>query len=122
MILNLTQHEATVEQCAQGVAEPNNKSEVQALLTFSEIPSARLIAERADRLARVAVEAGYGAAMIGGATFLMAPLERALARAGVRALHAFTLRESLEVERPDGGVRRVQVFRHLGFVGAVGDG
>jgi hypothetical protein len=60
--------------------------------------------------------------MIGGATFLMGPLERALLDAGVRPLHAFSLRQSNDERTSEGGVRKVQVFLHIGFVEAVGEG
>ncbi len=55
-------------------------------------------------------------AMIGGAPYLMAPLERHLARAGVRPMYAFSTRESVEQTGADGSVKKVSVFRHAGFV------
>jgi hypothetical protein len=56
--------------------------------------------------------------MIGGAPFLMAGLEKALRCTGLRAIYAFSRRESVEAVQEDGSVRKVAVFRHLGFVGA----
>lgn len=64
-------------------------------------------------------EEGAESAMIGGAPFLMAPLEGALRTRGVIPLYAFSVRESVEEALPDGSVRKTQVFRHAGFVPAV---
>ena len=35
---------------------------------------------------------------------------------GVPAVYAFSVRESVEQPQPDGSVRKVNVFRHVGFV------
>jgi hypothetical protein len=55
--------------------------------------------------------------MIGGAPYLMAPLEVALRAHGITPLYAFSVRESVEQTQPDGSVRKIAVFRHGGFVG-----
>lgn len=116
-ILNLTQHPVTPEQ---GVVEPTEKERVRALLTFDDIPREGEIEARAQALAELATDELGGeegaAAMIGGAPFLMGALERALKERGVRPLYAFSRREAQEVTDPDGSVRKVAVFRHLGFV------
>lgn len=118
MILNLTQHMATPEQIAQGVIEPPMKQMVRDCLTFNEIPSKSEIFERADVLARYALYTECTAAMIGGAGFLMKPLEEALIRYGIAPLHSFSKRESVEQQQLDGTVTKVAIFRHIGFVGA----
>lgn len=56
-------------------------------------------------------------AMIGGATYLMEALAKALRDCGIRPLYAFSTRVSVEQAMPDGSVRKVNEFRHLGFVG-----
>jgi hypothetical protein len=56
--------------------------------------------------------------MIGGAPYLMAPLERSLRSVGVYPVYAFSVRESVEQTAPDGTVRKTNVFRHAGFVPA----
>lgn len=117
-IVNLTQHAATAEQVEAGVVEPAEKSAVQAALTFDAIPSADEMADRSAFLARIAVDSGCKKAMIGGAPFFMAPLERALLAAGVTPLYAFSVRDSKEEPDGNGGVRKVNVFRHVGFVEA----
>jgi hypothetical protein len=115
MIINLTQHPGTPEQ---GVKEPSDKKGVQALLTFSTLPTSAEIRERAEKLAAIAVAEGANAAMIGGAPYLMGPLESALRSAGVKALYAFSVRQSVEKTDGDGNVVKVNVFKHVGFVEA----
>jgi hypothetical protein len=117
-IINLTQHPATTEQVEVGVVEPTNKGAVQAALTFDAIPAAAEMAERAELLTRIAVDSGCKRAMIGGAPFFMAPLERALLAAGVQPVYAFSVRDSREEPDGNGGVRKINVFRHVGFVEA----
>jgi len=121
-ILNLTQHDATPDQLAAGVREPaggaGGKAEVQELLTFEGLPDSAWILAKAEALAAVARTHAVDAAMIGGAPYLMGPLERALKEQGIKALYSFTLRESVDVPDGNGGVRKTAVFRHVGFVEA----
>lgn len=129
MILNLTQHNATPEQKAQLVVEPRmTKEKIRELLTFEEIPTKEEIEARAKELARIAVsEASMYAGdtdneiwitrvMIGGAPYLMGALEKALRECGFTPVYAFSKRESEEIPQPDGSVKKIQVFRHVGFV------
>ena len=142
MILNLTQHTATPEQQAAGVIDLSEPelSKLRRLLTFETLPTAEEIFRRAKAIARLAeYEAarrlgltdvgGHPAAdltnhgvsaMIGGAPYLMATLERALRARGIKPLYAFSRRESVEQTMPDGSVRKMAVFRHLGFVSPSG--
>ena len=113
MIINLTQHTATIEQ---GVFEPQDKKLCQGLLTFEEIPTIAEISCRAKALAEIATQEGADAAMIGGAPFFMGALQNALIEMGVKPLFAFSRRESVDQTQEDGSVRKVTVFRHLGFV------
>lgn len=126
-IINLTQHTATAEQQEAGVYDLNAlwRSELQTLLTFNEAPTAEKMADRADRIVYVILaaldEAGFpndwpAAAMLGGAPFFMATLERALLTHGVEPVYAFSVRESVEKTTPDGDVVKHNVFRHTGFV------
>ena len=119
-ILNLTQHSATPDQAAAGVVEPAEKAAVQALLTLEEMPTAAEIEGRATALARIAAFDRPEAAMIGGAPYFMAPLERALKAEGIKVLYAFSRRESAEEPDGSGGVRKTNVFRHTGFIEVVG--
>ena len=114
----MTQHAASNDQIAAGVIEPSDKAAVQALLTFDDLPSKAEVQERAEKLAQIAKDSGATTAMIGGAPFLMAPLEAALKGRGIQPLYAFSRRESVEKTLPDGSTQKVAVFRHLGFVEA----
>lgn len=130
MIINVTQHSATAEQLAQGVVDlPEEVREcLSAALTFAGLPDAGEIEARAAIIAELAVQNGLGgddgddptpaSAMIGGAPYLMAPLERALRAVGIEPIYAFSTRASVEQHQPDGSVRKVMVFRHAGFVAA----
>lgn len=127
MILNLTQHPSTPEQ---GVTDliGEELASLKTALTFDTLPDAQEIAGRAEYIAELACTNGLGgedddpiptAAMIGGAPYLMAPLEAALRERGIDPLYAFSVRESAEQTQPDGTVRKVNLFRHAGFVPAV---
>lgn len=115
-ILNLTQHSTTAEQSAEGVFEPQNKKEVQDLLTFDNLPEREDIVARAEALVKIAEEEGASAVMVGGAPYLMGALENALKGRGIQPLYAFSIRESVEETLPTGEVVKRNVFRHLGFV------
>ena len=121
-ILNLTQHNATPEQIAQGVFEPVVKRQITDRLLFEELPSKQLIRDRVDGIVRIVCGSGYLGvthAMIGGAPFLMAPLEKALRKVGIIPLYSFSKRVSEEVHQADGSVVKTNVFKHAGFVGGV---
>ena len=115
-ILNLTQHSTTAEQSAQGVFEPKEKTNVQQLLTFENLPEREEIIARAEALAEIAEAENASKAMVGGAPYLMGALECALKKKGIQPLYAFSVRESVEETLPTGEVVKRNVFRHLGFV------
>lgn len=114
-VLNLTQHTPTAEQMAVGVVNPADQGAVKSLLTFTAAPTAAEICQRADALAVIAETEEAPAAMIGGAGYLMPALERALRARGIRPVHSFTERRSVEVEK-DGTVVKTAVFVHVGWV------
>lgn len=118
MIINLTQHAATADQIAAGVRDltGTDRDQVIAALNFETLPTAADLADRAGTIALVAMLAGATKAMIGGAPYFMAPLESALRSAGITPVYAFSQRESSEDVQPDGSVRKVNFFRHCGFV------
>ena len=115
-ILNLTQHPATADQAKAGVIEPNNKGVVQELLTFRSLPNTADISAAAGNLTMIAEDSGCDTAMIGGAPYLMRPLEEILLRSGIQPVYAFSRRESVEETDANGNVLKSQTFRHLGFV------
>lgn len=123
MILNLTQHPATSEQAAAGVVDlpADQRATLIDRLTVDALPTAGEIEARcADiaMLAALASESHQNAAMIGGAPWMMARLEAALRDQGIDPVYAFSVRASVEQTQADGSVRKVNVFRHAGFVSA----
>ena len=131
MILNLTQHPATPEQVAAGVVdlEGKNLKRLKELLTFDSIEVA--VKQRFDRAKQIAdlvsrIKLGDedslhedGTAihvMIGGAPYLMAPLENVLMKDNRVPVYAFSVRESVEQIQSDGSVVKSNIFRHKGFV------
>jgi len=102
MFINMTQHEPTPQQLEAGVITVDHSS-VKAMLTFQGLPSAAQVRERAQALAAWAVSHGAGSAMVGGAPWLMGPLERALMAKGVTPMYAFSNRQSVEVIDPSRG-------------------
>jgi hypothetical protein len=119
MILNLTQHVATEDQRQAGVVDLRSevKADVVGMLTFNDIPTVELLWRRAESIAQIAKDEGYTEAMIGGAPFFMGPLEQALIKRGITPLYAFSRRESVDKVQADGNVKKVAIFKHLGFVG-----
>lgn len=124
-IINLTQHEATQDQINAGVLEPapEDKKIIQELLTFEEFPYVEELERRAYGLATLvtnmgASNASHHTVMIGGAPFFMGRLEAALKAQGHHPVYAFSRRRSYDQTQPDGTVKKVAVFQHLGFVEA----
>ena len=119
-IINLTQHVASQEQVDQGVTDlpADKRNELQGLLTFATIPSQEEMVRRAEAIAELAKRSGCETAMCGGAPYFMSVLEKVLWSAGIKPVYAFSVRESQDIQNADGSVRKVAVFRHLGFVEA----
>lgn len=115
-IVNLTQHGFTPEQEEAGVF--NAGLDLAGLLTFNSLPTKGEIEARAEKLADIAAACGCFYAMIGGAPYLMGPLEAALHTRSITPLYAFSQRESVEETLADGSVRKVNVFKHVGFIEA----
>ena len=119
-IVNLTQHYATSEQAKAGVIDLDEswRKVLQDLLTFDELPDITVLIGAAEGIAALPEYTVPDAdrAMIGGAPFLMFALESALIHRGIKPLYAFSKRESVEETQSDGSVKKVAVFRHVGFV------
>ena len=122
MIINLTQHNATPEQLTAGVVDvpAELKADLSALITFNTLPTKEELNEAAMKVAAMAVictqNTDAPAAMIGGAPFFMASLEVALRHYGIKPLYSFSERVSEEQEQTDGSIRKVNIFKHKGFV------
>ncbi len=107
-IINLTQHEPTLEQKKAGVS-PSSEP-IKKLITFDCFPSKSDIKRRCDILAIMASEDGYDFALIGGVPFMMPQLEKSLKTYGVTPIYAFTKRIVLEKEG-----KKISAFKHEGF-------
>lgn len=124
MILNLTQHIATPEQKEAGVVDllEDQRQQLAELLTFNRLPTAADLVSRAEAVADIAMafdmerDQGPIRAMIGGAPYFMGFLECALGAVGITPVYAFTVPCKGFERLPDGDVRSVDVFRHLGWV------
>jgi hypothetical protein len=112
-ILNLTQ-----DQIDAGVVEPNYKSKqrIIQLLSFEEVPTRKELIERAKALSEIVYGLGYRKAMIGGASYLMGLLSFHLQARGITPLHSFTKRNTIEVNQPDGTVKKVVTFKHITLI------
>ena len=119
-ILNLTQHQATADQIADGVYEPSIKvkEQIKALLTFDKavLTDPSLIRNSVAELVQLVKNEGAYSVMLGGAPFFMGPLANALTEAGVEVVFSFTDRVSVDVKNEDGTITKTSVFKHLGFV------
>lgn len=120
-MINLTQHVSTVLT----VKEPSDKGKVKELLTFEHAPTEHEIQMRAQELAQIALSEqtpwdleiqGPRQALIGGAPYLMAALERSLRLNKIEPLYAFTERQVEEVTNSDGSVTKKSVFVQTGWV------
>jgi len=97
---------------------------LKALLTFERRPSGLEVSQMAQAIARLAADflrhenigMAKHRAMIGGAPYLMAPLEHELLARGIQSLYAFSQRESVEEVQADGSVLKENIFRHEGFI------
>lgn len=120
-IINATQHNATQDQKAAGVfdLETERQRELQKLLTFNTLPTAREVQLRAEKIKKlidvVSREQKTQNIMIAGAPYLTSVLQGELQKDGYTVLYAFSERVSVEVEK-DGVVTKTNVFKHVGFV------
>lgn len=123
-IFNLTQHNPTPEQIEAGVYNTINHAEVQALITFEDIPSFEEMTRRAYALLSLVdasaneldIERKDVSVMIGGAPFFMRILHKVMLRYGITVLYAFSKRVSVDHTNPDGTIEKISVFKHEGFV------
>lgn len=122
-LINLTQHTMTAEQVADlaekgiDVIEVAPSENVVQNITFNVMPSMAEVQKRAFVVAEIAALNGANYAMVGGAGYLMGALESELQQRGITPLHAFTVREVVEVHKEGGEVVKTAVFRHQGFIG-----
>ena len=122
-ILNLTQHLATPEQIEAGVVNLSHGDQVmlKSYLTFNELPDNAAIDTAAGGVLTLAhkffgQQAEDRTVMLGGAPFFMSRLEECFKGQGFRVVYAFSQRVSEDQAQEDGSVRKVAVFKHMGFV------
>lgn len=117
MIFNLTQHEPTGSQIESVASRTEEQaSAVKSLLNFIEPPSREEIVSKAAALADIAKAAGATAAMIGGAPYLMGPLEKELRYRRIIPVYSFSKRVSKEEVVINGTVQKTSVFEHVEWV------
>ena len=132
LAINLTQHELTQEQKEDAYwvrydsyNGTNSTIEVKRLLTFEFQPDTAEIQERAEKLAEIAEGIFLqldpeGAlphkAMVGGAPYLMHPLEDALKERGIQPMYSFSQRVSIETINEKGEIIKTSTFKHVGWV------
>lgn len=132
-IFNLTQHNPTPDQKAEGVLDTTE--EIKGLLTFTSLPTKEDVVARAKALADVVERYhpfdplgegwftdgrafGEVRVMIGGAPYLMGPLTEVLRYRGFDPVFSFTERKTVEKHAEDGTVTKTAVFEHVGWVQA----
>ena len=139
-IINLTQHKGTEAQAKAGLVEwmaehlghsdwildlggdssdwetraPTDLAEVLNVAPSDDIPP--VLAARAEEVAGWVEEMACRAAMIGGHFGLTVALSEALTMRGILPVRAVTERKAAEQAQPDGSVRKVSRFEHIGFV------
>lgn len=132
LAINLTQHELTQEQKGDAYWVKFNSYngtsstiEIKRLLTFESMPNMEEIQERATSIANIAEGIFLqldpeGAlphrAMIGGAPYLMHPLENALKERGIQPMYSFSQRVSIETTNEKGEIIKTSTFKHVGWI------
>ena len=130
-IVNLTQHVATLEQVSEGVIDlPGGEGSYREALikdlTFENLPKYQSeVTRKAQEIARLVIQYLYDQkidpkkekvfAMIGGAPYLMAPLEKALLQMNIMPIYSFSVRKSIEkvINRV---VEKSSIFSHVGWI------
>lgn len=112
----MPQHTLTKDQVEYGVCPVSEeyKDELLALSDFKVLPEVDEVWRRARHMAEIAnkecMRLGTNVVMIGGAPFLMAPLEHALEERSLTWCYAFSERISSEIPQEDGSVKKEVSF------------
>ena len=125
IIINVTQHSVTNDQ----INDLENKFKEIAILnpggdmfrnslTFTNMPSKEELSKVAKKIANDAFTMGASYAIVAGAPYLMAHLEKEFFRLNIVPLYSFSERVSQEIKEPDGSVRKTNIFKHVGFIEA----
>jgi hypothetical protein len=95
------------------------RAQLTRCLTFEELPTSEELRMRSIAIVGQLMTAGAkpgDQVMLGGAPFFMEELSHSCRSVGLVPVFAFSRRESVEQMQQDGSIRKVAVFRHLGFV------
>lgn len=120
-IINLTQHQPTAEQVTAGVVNLRRDllESLNLCLNFEasyDKTNLELSAKSIIALLFHNGSSGVGQqVMVGGMPSFMPILEKTLLQAGFRVLYAKTDRISEDQPQSDGTVRKISVFKHIGF-------
>jgi len=121
-VINLTQHLPTPDQLVEAQFIELSKADQDKIKTWlnflPEEVKMSMISARAMLLADLAQKAGAKYAMVGGAPYLMAPLEQELHHRGIHPIYAISERVSVEENLSTGEVIKRNVFKHCGFYDA----
>ena len=123
LFINLTQHPLSNEQRAWAnehcMAVVETDADTKSVLDFKELPTKEDLEKRADSIvSKLGTRHPdfHRTAMIGGAPFFMAVLERKLKAAGIQPVYAFSKRVSIETTNEHGEVTKTSVLKHEGWV------
>lgn len=124
-IINLTKHQATPPQVADGVEDLSDdlRQVLLDILVFKDIPTVAEMQYRALRVRGLLADHLRGgekvrgcAVMIGGMPAFDPVLEKVLVSAGAHVGYSFTQRNCEEELLPDGSIKLLYTFLHQGFV------
>ena len=143
-IINLTQHQATTEQTEVGVFSNAAIAAIATLTNFVGMPTkeqivvvAKEVAEQLHQLVEswtlspeeldrerkeetglhyYTTRLTVWKVMIGGAPWFMSSLEKELEANGFKPVYSFSERVSVEQMEADGSVKKINIFRHVGFI------
>ena len=122
-ILNLTQHNATLDQKAEGIIDfpVDFQVALKGLLTFPTQYTRKDLECRALQIHELIRDfcgpskEVLDGVMIGGMPSFMPVLEATLISKGIRVGYACTERKSVDKTLPDGSVQKTAVFVHAGM-------
>lgn len=125
MILNLTQHTATIEQKAAGIEDMDSefKAQLVQLITFPAVYDRELLLTRAAQVHELVrdylgtypgLDIALIGVMIGGMPSFIAPLENLLISKGIKVGYALSEHKSID-KMVDGKVIKTSTFVHAGM-------
>ena len=122
--VNLTQHTLTEDQVKFWTWAGFGEDDIQVYpdpfvkekLTFEKLPSMAEVREAALALADYARSQAATNVMIGGAPYLMRPLEEELENLDITYHYAFTERKTTEKVNEDGTVEKTSIFVFAGWI------